>query len=679
MLILDKQAWMHSAKSFLAASLALWIGLKFNLPRPYWAMATAYIVMQPVLGSTRSRGIYRITGTLLAAVAVIIIVPAMVQVPVMMSLAMSLWLSICLFIALLHRGPSSYVFMLAGYTASFIAFPIATQPTDIFNMAVARSEEIIIGSLCAVIVGAVVFPASIKPMVRQRVDALMRDAASWCAQVLDRRGSPTALRKRMAGDLSQLDLIIPFAGRDDPRHGELDEWLRDLRGSMLGLLPVLAAIEDRIEHLGHQNGAVAQEGELRSLVADLRLWIDQKGAPDLDSLETFRARIIALRPAPGSENDGNGLLYDSLLLRLKELSEIWYDSRHLQHAIIEGEAPPASAFGLDLRRLVRIQNRHIDWSMLVFSALAPGATLFAYCLLWIELGWSAGASGAMMAAVSAAFFAAQDDPAPNMLAFLLYSTLAMFATGIYLFGIMPAFRDLVPLLIVTAPYFLLVGLLTVRRNLFLPGMVLLTNFATLIAVQNNYVANFSTFANSSVATIIGISFAAIMTRIFRSVGAEWSARRLIRQGWGLIADAAQGRGQGDRDRFMVRMLDLLGLLAPRMASLSQESDIVAVDMLNEVRIGLNIINLRRARNELPDYNRDNLNRLLEDISTHYRAQERAGRPLSPPVELQMSLEASLSRLNKMDSGAARDEALLGLIGLRIVMFPGQHLPETLNR
>lgn len=675
MLLLDKQAWMHSAKSFLAASIALWIGLKFNLPRPYWAMATAYIVMQPVLGSTRSRGIYRIAGTLLAAVAVIVIVPNLVQVPVMMSLALSLWLSACLFIALLHRGPSSYIFMLAGYTASFIGFPSATQTADIFGMTVSRSEEIILGSLCAVIVGAVVFPASIKPMVRQRVDALMRDAASWCAQVLDRRGSPAILRKRMAGDLSQLDLIIPFAGRDDPRHGELDEWLRELRARMLGLLPVLASIENRLRDL---DDVVVQEEALRELIADLRSWIGQADLPDFNALETFRVRITALRPVPGGAIDGEGLLYDSLLLRLKELSELWYDSRHLQQAILDGKPAPDSAFHIDLRQLVRVQNRHIDWSMLIFSSLAPGATLFAYCLLWIALGWSAGASGAMMAAVAAAFFAAQDDPTPNMLSFLLWSSLAMVVAGIYLFGILPAFRDFVPLIIVTAPFLLLVGLLTARPRLFLPGMVLVTNFATLLSVQNNYVADFSTFANSSLSTIIGISFAAIMTRLFRSVGAEWSARRLIRQGWQLIADAAQGRGQGDRDRFMVRMLDLLGLLAPRMASLPEESDIVAVDMLDEVRVGLNIINLRRARNALPAQNVDNLNRLLDDVSSHYRAQERAGRPLPPPPALQASLEASLARLDKLEPGLCRDEALLGLIGLRNVLFPRTQSASTVK-
>jgi uncharacterized membrane protein YccC len=174
-------------------------------------------------------------------------------------------------------------------------------------------------------------------------------------------------------------------------------------------------------------------------------------------------------------------------------------------------------------------------------------------------------------------------------------------------------------------------------------------------------------------------FAAIMTRLFRSVGAEWSARRLVRQGWQLIAATAEGHGQNDRDRFMMRMLDLLGLLAPRMAALPAESNIAAVDMLDEVRIGLNIINLRRARNHLPAHNRHNLNRLLQRLSMHYRAQERAGRPLPAPPALRTALEASLSRVREVAPGRERDEVLLGLIGLRVGLFPRQRLPQAAEK
>ena len=47
--------WMFSVKTFAGAMLALWIALRIGLDRPYWAMATAYIVAQPLTGAMRSK------------------------------------------------------------------------------------------------------------------------------------------------------------------------------------------------------------------------------------------------------------------------------------------------------------------------------------------------------------------------------------------------------------------------------------------------------------------------------------------------------------------------------------------------------------------------------------------------------------------------------------------------
>ncbi|MBN9116049.1 MAG: FUSC family protein, partial [Pandoraea sp.] len=42
--------WIFSIKAFLASMLALYIALALGLPRPYWAMATVYIVSHPLTG-----------------------------------------------------------------------------------------------------------------------------------------------------------------------------------------------------------------------------------------------------------------------------------------------------------------------------------------------------------------------------------------------------------------------------------------------------------------------------------------------------------------------------------------------------------------------------------------------------------------------------------------------------
>ena len=69
----DRQAWLFSIKTYLAAVAALYIAMAGNLSRPYWAMGTVYIVSQPLLGPTRAKGVYRIVGTLVAGLATLLV------------------------------------------------------------------------------------------------------------------------------------------------------------------------------------------------------------------------------------------------------------------------------------------------------------------------------------------------------------------------------------------------------------------------------------------------------------------------------------------------------------------------------------------------------------------------------------------------------------------------------
>jgi uncharacterized membrane protein YccC len=64
---INRHTLLFSANSFAAAMLALYIALALGLPRPYWALTTAYIVSQPLSGAVRSKAVYRVAGTVLGA------------------------------------------------------------------------------------------------------------------------------------------------------------------------------------------------------------------------------------------------------------------------------------------------------------------------------------------------------------------------------------------------------------------------------------------------------------------------------------------------------------------------------------------------------------------------------------------------------------------------------------
>lgn len=140
--------WLFSGKTFAASMLALYLGLYFQLPRPYWAMASVYIVSNPFVGATRSKALYRALGTALGAAAAILFVPPFVETPILFSIIVATWCGTLLYLAISDRTARSYVFMLAGYTMPLIALPTVADPSTIFDVAIARTEEIVLAS-CA--------------------------------------------------------------------------------------------------------------------------------------------------------------------------------------------------------------------------------------------------------------------------------------------------------------------------------------------------------------------------------------------------------------------------------------------------------------------------------------------------------------------------------------------------
>ena len=114
--------WLFSVKTFAASMLALYIALALGMPRPYWAMATVYVVSHPLTGATRSKGVYRAGGTLLGAGAAVLLVPWLVNQPVLLSAVVSLWTGSLLYLSQLDRTPRNYLYMLAAYTLPMIAF-----------------------------------------------------------------------------------------------------------------------------------------------------------------------------------------------------------------------------------------------------------------------------------------------------------------------------------------------------------------------------------------------------------------------------------------------------------------------------------------------------------------------------------------------------------------------------
>ena len=86
-----------------------------------------------------------------------------------------------------------------------------------------------------------------------------------------------------------------------------------------------------------------------------------------------------------------------------------------------------------------------------FSAIAVATGL------WIALGWAGGASAVILAAVACSFFAAMDDPAPQIYRFFFWTLLSVVFSSLYLFLVLPNLHDFPMLVLAFAVPFICVG------------------------------------------------------------------------------------------------------------------------------------------------------------------------------------------------------------------------------
>lgn len=113
------------------------------------------------------------------------------------------------------------------------------------------------------------------------------------------------------------------------------------------------------------------------------------------------------------------------------------------------------------------------------------------------------------------------------------------------------------------------------------------------------------------------------------------------------------------------MLDRVGLIAPRLAALPSDDAEWTADLLAEVRVGINVVELRRDRRRLPKAAREAVEALLTALSRHFRAKPETAGP-----DLLDTIDAALDAVSAEARQAPGRAALMGLVGIRRGLFPG---------
>lgn len=655
--------WFYGARTFAASMIALYIALLMQMPRPYWAMATVYIVSSPFVGPTSSKALYRAIGTFLGAAAAVLFVPMFVQSPYVLVLVIALWTGTLLFLSLHLRTANNYALMLAGYTLPLIALPVVDNPLAVWDVAEARTEEIFLGIAVAAVVGAMFWPRRLAPVFNDSVSKWFADASTYSQRFLSRNVQPgevSALRMSMVATFNTLELMIGQL----PHEGARPQTVRNtkmLRGRMIHLLTVIDALDDALYALERRTPELVDK--FAPLLDAANEWLQHQDA-DIDRWQALKDRLEALQPSAEALEDRKQLLFSNAIYRLGEWIDLWQDCRSLQIAI-QCESQDNWRAVYRHWRLGRLKP-FLDRGLMLYSAASTVTAIIVASILWILLGWTDGGAAVILAAVACSFFASMDDPAPQIYRFFFWTAMSVLFASLYLFLVLPNLHDFPMLVLAFSVPFIIVGTLTVKPQFYLGMLLTLVNTSSFISIQGAYDADFLSFVNSNLAGPVGLLFAFVWTLIARPFGAELAAKRLTRFSWRDIVSLTEPATLAEHRQLGVQVLDRLMQHLPRLAMTGQDTGIA----LREVRVALNLLDLLAYTPRVHGVPQALLRQVVAEVGEYFKACLKAGERLPAPSPLLMTLDRTRRALCGEGDDETRLHLLHALSGLRLALLPG---------
>jgi uncharacterized membrane protein YccC len=307
---------------------------------------------------------------------------------------------------------------------------------------------------------------------------------------------------------------------------------------------------------------------------------------------------------------------------------------------------------------------HRDHGHALLSAASVALSVLACCGFSIATGWPDGVIAPLFAAVVGSILAGVDDPLPTFRSFYGLFLIVIAIHGIYLFGVLPRITTLEMLIAALAPAFLLFGWMAARPATARVGYMLAVYISVQLALTETYSADFSSYANSSVALMLGVSLTGVICSIVRLLGASWIASRLLRSNWTTLAAVAERKSDQDPFALASLMQHRLALLAARITVVPADARSGAAN-LRQLRTALNVLGVRRSSLDLSRYTRAAIEAFFARVASICRTHTTG--PL--PDGFVGQLDGTIALTLQESPSEARDQVLMGLAGARSGFFP----------
>lgn len=441
--------WRYALRNTIAMCLALTVAYYLNLDEPYWAMTSAAVVSFPTVGGVISKSLGRIAGSLLGAIAALLLAGHTLNEPWFFLLSMSAWLGFCTWACAHFTNNVAYAFQLAGYTAAIIAFPMVniTEASQLWDIAQARVCEVIVGILCGGMM-MMILPSSsdatalLTALKNMHARLLEHASLLWQPETTD---AIRAAHEGVIGQILTMNLLRIQAFWSHYRFRQQNARLNALLHQQLRMTSVISSLRRMLLNWPSPPGATREI--LEQLLTAL--------ASSQTDVYTV-ARIIApLRPTNVAD-----YRHVAFWQRLRYFCRLYLQSSQELHRLQSGVD--------DHTRLPRTSGlaRHTDNAEAMWSGLRTFCTLMMIGAWSIASQWDAGANALTLAAISCVLYSAVAAPFKSLSLLMRTLVLLSLFSFVVKFGLMVQISDLWQFLLFLFPLLATMQLLKLQMPKF---------------------------------------------------------------------------------------------------------------------------------------------------------------------------------------------------------------------
>jgi uncharacterized membrane protein YccC len=584
---------LFGLRMWASVCLALYIAYWLELDNPYWAGTTAAITCQPSIGASLRKGWFRLIGTFIGAVAIVVLTACFPQDRDLFLICLALWGATCSFISTILRNFAAYSAALAGYTAAIIASDQLGATGGLngqaFLLAVTRVSEISLGIVCAgVVVGLTGFGGA-----RRRLAALFAEIAAGIATHFTRTlalagpdlPDTRPLRRDFIRRIAALDPVVDETLGASSRiryHSPL------LQRAVDGLFTALAgwrAVANRLVRLPHQEASQEAATILQTLPPELTHLERDRWTTDPIGLHRICEAAIRGLVALPAATPSLRLLADGTAEALVGLS----------HAL-NGLALLAD---LDLpfsRQHGIVRLRVPDWLPALVNAGRAFVVIGAVAMFWIVTAWPSGALAITFAAIVVILLAPQADQAyAAATGFTVGAFLTAIFAAIVAFAVLPWLQRQTFVALCIGMGLVLVPSATLMalpwQKAWQKGMfaAMTANFVPILAPANPMNYDTIQLYNTASAIVAGTTAAVLSFRLLPPLSPAFRTRRLLGLTLRDLRRLARGRTPHD----------WVGRIEGRLAALPAAATLLqGAQLLAALSVGIEIIQLRHITQAL---------------------------------------------------------------------------------